>query len=58
MPGTRREKAHRRDAYEAAVQAAIEAAPPVGTAERERLCRVWRTAGSELVFEESGRQAA
>ena len=48
----------RRAAYEAAVQAAIAAAPPVTTAERERLSRVWRVSGSELVFEEPGRQAA
>jgi hypothetical protein len=48
----------RRPAYEAAVQAAIAAAPPFSAAERERLSRVWRVFGSELVFEEPGRQAA
>jgi hypothetical protein len=53
-----RAKPHHRDAYAAAVQAAIEAAPPVGAAERERLTRVWRASGSALVFEELGRQAA
>jgi hypothetical protein len=41
----------RRAAYDAAVRAAIEAAPPVRPAERERLARVWRASGSELVFE-------
>ncbi len=48
----------RRAAYEAAVQAAIAAAPPITAAERDRLARVWRASGSELVFEEPGRQAA
>ena len=48
----------RRAAYEAAVQAAITAAPPIDTAERERLSRVWRASGSELVFEEPGLLAA
>ena len=48
----------RRAAYEASVQSAIAAAPPITAAERERLSRVWRTSGSELVFEEPGRQAA
>ncbi len=48
----------RRAAYEAAVQAAIAAAPPITTAERERLSRVWRASGSELVFEEPGLLAA
>ena len=48
----------RRAAYEAAVQATIAAAPPITDAERERLSRVWRASGSELVFEQPGRQAA
>ncbi len=48
----------RRAAYEAAVQAAVTAAPPISNAERERLSRVWRASGSELVFEEPRRQAA
>ncbi len=51
-------KIDRRAAYESAVQAAIDPAPPIGAAERERLSRVWRASGSELVFEEPGRQAA
>ena len=51
-------KTRSREAYDAAVQAAIAAAPPVSTAERERLSRVWRASGSELAFEELGRQAA
>ncbi len=55
MPQT---KTDRRAAYEAAVQATIAAAPPITDAERERLSRVWRASGSELVFEEPGRQAA
>lgn len=48
----------RRAVYEAAVQAAIDAAPPITAAERERLARIWRASGSELVFEKPGRQAA
>ncbi|HEX8201621.1 MAG TPA: hypothetical protein VF590_14145, partial [Isosphaeraceae bacterium] len=55
MPKT---KTDRDAAYEAAVQAAIDAAPPVDTAERERLSRVWRASGSELIFEEPSRRAA
>ncbi len=48
----------RRAAHEAAVQAAIAAAPLITAAERERLSRVWRASGSELVFEEMGHPAA
>ena len=51
-------KTDRRAAYKAAVQAAIDAAPPVDTAERERLSRAWRASGSELLFVEPGRRAA
>src|SRR3954454_4424657 len=43
----------RRATYGAAVQAAIDAAPPVGPAERQRLSRIWRVSGSELVFPEA-----
>jgi hypothetical protein len=55
MPETRTDH---RAAYEAAVQAAIDAAPSISPAERERLSRVWRASGSELVFEEMGHPAA
>ena len=48
----------RKAAYNDAVRAAIEAAPPITAAERDRLAHVWRAFGSELVFEEPGRQAA
>ncbi len=48
----------RRASYEAAVSAAIDAAPPITAVERERLSRVWRASGSELVFEEPGLLAA
>ncbi len=48
----------RKAAYTAAVNAAIAAAPPITAAERDRLVRVWRASGSELVFEEPRRQAA
>ncbi len=57
-PGTQPAKTRSREAYDAAVQAAIAAAPPVSSAERERLSGVWRASGTELVFEEPGRQAA
>ncbi len=57
-PGTPPAKTRSREAYDDAVRAAIAAAPPVSSAERERLSRVWRTSGSELAFEEPGRQAA
>jgi hypothetical protein len=36
----------------------IDAAPPITVAERDRLARVWRASGSELVFEEPRRQVA
>jgi uncharacterized protein YggE len=45
----------RQAAYAAAVRAAIEAAPPIGLAEGERLARVWRVSGSELIFETAPR---
>jgi hypothetical protein len=48
----------RRAVYEAAVEAAIAAAPPITAAERMRLSRVWRASGSELVFDEPVCQVA
>jgi hypothetical protein len=48
----------RQVAYEAAVRAAIDAAPSVSPAERARLARAWRSSGSELVFDVSATQAA
>lgn len=44
-------KPQRSAAYDAAVRAAIDAAPPVGPAESARLSRAWRASGSELIFD-------